>query len=71
MKTTINSNTCNDKKITEPKRQHRVRCYTCSVRKVSRDGVCKHFAENDCPHGYHNEDKELYNDLLMEQQEQM
>ena len=46
-------------------------CYDCKDWEQGReDGTCIHYINNSCPYGYHD-DEELYNDLLMEQKEQM
>ena len=42
----------NDQTTDEPKRQIRVRCYTCKVNQRGRDGICKNLTNNTCPHGY-------------------
>lgn len=64
------TNTSSDKYNDTHPRQRRVRCYTCKVNQRGRNGICKNFTNNTCPHGYHD-DKEFLDDLSMEQKEQM
>lgn len=42
----------NNQTADEPKKQIRVRCYTCKVNQRGRDGICKNLTNNTCPHGY-------------------
>ena len=67
----LNNFPASDIKINESRKRHRVRCYTCKVNQRGRNGICKNFANNNCPHGYHDDEKQFISDLLMEQQEQM
>ena len=47
-------------------------CYDCNDwKKGSEDGTCIHYINNTCPYGYHDEEKEFHQELIMEQQEQM
>lgn len=47
-------------------------CYNCKDWKQGReDGTCINYIKNNCPYGYYDKNKELLEDLRLEQMEQM